>query len=405
MDIWETYNSIADNDLKNDLGECIVESYKSMTYTFLNAGKIIQQFQENTIYGDNKKSLNKNASRTKASALQVKTGGQSPALKSKDKSPSPQIKPKGEQSKATVSKATVSKVPAEKQKTAPSKSKPDNNMQASISKASVTKGKSESKNPSKKEIVQERGAITIDPIHENNEYYGEEDYFYYGRNDIKPFRNLVENLKDYTKQVDALSQELFRALSVDMKQHAFLKDSATEQYNKYFLGMIDDLMVQRDQIMKPKLSQAQQHRDLTNFKRHYDAFSKVLDDIMNEDDKVNHENIAEQNETLKGTNSFTLMHMNGKIKFKGNCIDGDVPHGIGSMYHYNGNLMYSGNFKNGEMSDKDCKCYHFNGHLEYEGAIQDGKKQGKFLTLILQVEVHFTTRMVSFNLQVISTMI
>lgn len=78
------------------------------------------------------------------------------------------------------------------------------------------------------------------------------------------------------------------------------------------------------------------------------------------------------------------MHVNGKIKYKGDCIQGDIPHGNGSMYHYNGHLMFSGNFKNGEINDKNSKVYHFNGHLEYEGAMEEGRKEGIIFIIIFR---------------------
>lgn len=336
MDTWESYNTINDIELKNSLGECMVEGFKSITFTFLNATKIISQIEENIIQDeeevepqtkkkDNKKGSSpaKKGKANDSPAKKAKTGD-SPEKKANQESPESPKKIKGKSTtslnKATVdkSKDTTSKakiinskanlVVADKGKTtdksqanlvSADKGKStnkltDKNLQQSVSKATVSKEKPGTKKapPSKGKIDETpefRDPAKIDPVVATNEYYTEEDYYYYHKDNIKPFVNLIENLKEYSIKIEALSRDIFQNLAVDLKQHALLKNKASESYTKYFLGKIDDLIMEREEIMKPKRLSEQTHKDMTQFKRHYDAVSLVMGDIINEESKVSHE--------------------------------------------------------------------------------------------------------------------
>ncbi len=80
-------------------------------------------------------------------------------------------------------------------------------------------------------------------------------------------------------------------------------------------------------------------------------------------------------EIINGNGKIREYHENGKIKYEGECLNGEKNR-KGKEYYNNGNLKFEGEYLNGLRHGKG-KEYYDNGHLRFEGEYSKGEKVSK----------------------------
>ena len=144
-------------------------------------------------------------------------------------------------------------------------------------------------------------------------------------------------------------------------------------YPESLLAAVDDAIQERKEIMSGK--EIQYKKPSNNFIRQLNSIVSILEGLTDFKDEKAHERKQASELTESQKKIKTEMHVNGKLKYKGN-MKNCVYHGRGFLCHYNGNLMYKGNFEEGEIESDNCEIFHFNGNLQYTGEIIKGIYEG-----------------------------
>ena len=78
-------------------------------------------------------------------------------------------------------------------------------------------------------------------------------------------------------------------------------------------------------------------------------------------------------ELKNGTGFIKEYTYRGKVKFEGECLNGEI-NGKGKEYYYNGKLKFDGEYLNGKRNGKG-KEYNTDGQLIFEGEFSNGEKK------------------------------
>lgn len=204
---------------------------------------------------------------------------------------------------------------------------------------------------------------------------------------VRPFENLLNNLRQYTRTVESLGKEIFWQLTSDIKKNPSSADG--RPYPQLFMGQIEDIVRERMEFMTNLDSHEARHQKMKNtFKRQSEDILTLVHELINDNDEKVKAGLTEKKRTdkkapgspakipPKSGGSVSQYHLNGKLKYKGPVDEKGQPHGVGSSFHYNGNLEVKGEFVNGKITGDNCKVYHFNGNLQYDGPIEAGLYQG-----------------------------